>query len=135
MLLKDRRIFYIEDDVKNRAIAQMLLEGQGARLGFERWGREAAIERLRAFLPVDAILLDLMFPRNVSGYDVFAHIQAEPDLCHIPVIAVSAADPAIEMPRTRDMGFAGFISKPLDIMLFPEQIASVIDGQAIWFAG
>lgn len=130
--LKNKRIFYIEDDVKNRAIAQMILEQSGATVGFERWGRANAIVMLQAFMPIDAILLDLMFPQGVTGYDVFEAIRANSAFDHIPVIAVSASDPAIEIPRAKQLGFAGFISKPIDIRLFPQQIARCIEGESIW---
>jgi two-component system cell cycle response regulator DivK len=133
-VLSGKRIFYIEDDVKNRSIAQMILEQSGATVGFERWGKADAINKLLAFYPVDVILLDLMFPRGVTGYDVFEAIQAEPLLADIPVIAVSASDPALEIPRLKRLGFAGFISKPIDIRLFPQQISHCINGELIWYA-
>lgn len=37
MLLRGKRIFYFEDDAKNRAIVQLILEREGVTLGFERW--------------------------------------------------------------------------------------------------
>ncbi len=134
MLLQGNRIFYIEDDLKNRALTMMILEQAGARVGFERWGQKDAIARLTAFLPVDLILLDLMFPRNVTGYDVFDAICREPLLADIPIVAVSASDPEIEIPKTREKGFAGFISKPIDLRLFPKQVASFINGEHIGYA-
>src|SRR5687768_4055245 len=99
MLLKDKRIFYVEDDLKNRAIIQMILERAGAKVGFERWGREDTVIRLREFAPIDLILLDLMFPRDVSGYDIFDAIRACGEFQDVPIIAVSASDPSIEIPR------------------------------------
>ncbi len=133
--LAQRRVFYVEDDVSNRAIAQMILESQGAIVGFERWGASSTIPRLRKFMPIDVILLDLMFPGGITGYDVFDAIQREPDLMGIPVVAVSAADPAMEMNRVRDLGFSGFISKPVDMRRFPDQVAAVIAGETVWYAG
>lgn len=134
MLLKGKRIFYVEDDVRNRAIVQLVLEQHGATMDFERWGKDT-IERLRAFAPIDIILLDLMFPDRVTGYDVYQAIRREPEFDHIPIVAVSAADPAIEMSKTRAMGFDGFISKPIHLVVFPKQILSVLQGQHIWYGG
>lgn len=133
-ILANKRIFYFEDDVKNRAIVQMILEQSGATVGFERWGKDDAIKRLHDFQPVDAILLDLMFPYGVTGYDIFDRIREISEFNHIPVIAVSASDPSLEIPRTKNRGFSGFISKPIDIRLFTTQIAHCINGEQVWFA-
>jgi CheY-like chemotaxis protein len=132
MKLEGKRIFYVEDDVKNRSLVQIILEQAGATIGFERWGKDQTLPRLRAFAPVDLILLDLMLPRGVTGYDVFDAIRAEPEFAHVPIVAISASDPSIEIPRTRARGFAGFISKPIDLQSFPTQISTLINGQQIW---
>lgn len=131
MLLKDKRIFIVEDNANNRAIEQMLLERQGARVAVSRWGDDAVI-RLQEFAPVDVILLDLIFPGNITGYDVFTEIQKQPEFSTTPIVAVSAADMALAVPKTREHGFAGFISKPLDFNLFPQQIARILKGENVW---
>ena len=130
--LQDKRIFYVEDDLKNRAVVQMILEMEGATIGFERWGRKETVDKIRDFKPVDLILLDLMFPRGVTGYDVFEHIREEADLATIPIVAISASDPAIEIPKTRKKGFSGFISKPVSVHTFAEHINTVLDGDTVW---
>jgi CheY-like chemotaxis protein len=65
MPLVGKRIFNIEDDVKNRSVVKTILEYAGALVASESWGRiEIVFARLEIFLPVDLILLDLMFPKN-----------------------------------------------------------------------
>jgi two-component system cell cycle response regulator DivK len=134
MLLKNRRIFLVEDDIANRAIIQMLLERNGAKTAIERWGTDT-VPRIQAFSPVDLILLDLMFPDSVSGFDVFDEIRADTTLANIPILAVSAMDPSIAIPKTQAKGFNGFIPKPIEYELFVQQIASILDGEAVWFTG
>lgn len=131
MLLKGKRIFVIEDDLRNKAIAQMLLERAGARVDFERWGTNT-IEKLQQFMPVDIILLDLMFPRGITGYDIFSEIRSFPEFNNIPIVAVSASDTAIAIPKTQEMGFSGFIAKPIDFYRFVIQVERVLDHQEIW---
>ena len=133
-VLQGKKIFYVEDDLKNRAITQMILEQAGAAVRFERWGQDDVLVRLKAFAPVDLILLDLMFPRGVTGYQIFDMIRQEPEFADTPIVAVSASDPSIEIPRTQQKGFAGFIGKPIDIRLFPQQVADTLNGEQIWFA-
>lgn len=133
MPLTGKRVFYVEDDVNNRAIVQTILELEGAKVGFERWGViETVIARMEAFQP-DIILLDLMFPANINGgYDIYDALRQYPFFADTPIVAVSASDPSIEIPKTRAKGFAGFIGKPIKLRHFPTQIASVINGQSIW---
>jgi len=131
MSLLNRKIFLIEDNLTNRAIAQIALESAGATTEIERWGTDA-ITKIRDFMPVDIILLDLMFPRNVSGYDVFMEIRKNDDLKHIPIVAVSAADASTAMQKTQEMGFDGFIAKPIDIDQFPKQIETILSGESLW---
>lgn len=131
MLLQNKRIFIVEDNLANRAIEQILLEQEGARTAFERWGTHT-IEKLRQFAPVDIILLDLMFPNDVTGYDIFDEIRKYEEFRHIPIVAVSASDPASAIPKTRAYGFDGYISKPVIFDLFPRQIADLMVGQPVW---
>jgi CheY-like chemotaxis protein len=131
MELKNRRIFIIEDNNYNLSIAITILEKAGAQIQFDRWGVET-VDRLRKFSPIDIILLDLMFPKGITGYDIFEQIQAVPDFAKIPVVAVSAADPNDAVPRLQQLGFAGFIRKPINFSQFPKQILSVLEGEKVW---
>ena len=134
--LQGKRIFCIEDDPRNRAIAQMILEQAGATVGFERWGRDETLTKLKAFAPVDIILLDLMFPGGISGYAIFDSIRSDAQFADVPIVAVSASDPAIEIPKARRKGFSGFISKPIDLRLFPQQVQAFIAGESLgWHIG
>ncbi|MFK7803309.1 MAG: response regulator, partial [Anaerolineae bacterium] len=56
----------------------------------------------------------------------------QPSLEGVPVVAVSAADPSVEIPRTKEMGFSGFISKPIKHNLLPKQILAIMNGEEIW---
>lgn len=133
-LLANKRIFIVEDNLANRAIEQMILERNGASTAIERYGINT-LEKLQAFAPVDIIIMDLMLPDGVSGFDVTDEIRRIPDFRAVPVVAVSASDPAESMPIARAKGFAGFISKPIDFDRFPEQIARILNGEKIWFEG
>ena len=131
MRLTNKRIFIVEDNAPNRAIMQTILEQHGARVAFERWGRNT-VEELKRFAPVDIILLDLMYPNNVTGFDIYDLIRAEPQFAYVPIVAVSAMDASVAVPKTRAKGFAGFIGKPVDFELFPQQVALALEGAPVW---
>lgn len=131
MLLQDRRIFIVEDNLANRAVTQIALERAGATTSLDRWGHDA-VSKIKAFLPIDAILLDLMFPNDLSGYDIFIELQEQDDLRGIPVVAVSGSEARLAIAKTQQYGFSGFIAKPIDLDLFPQQIARILNGEPVW---
>jgi len=131
MTLKNKRIFIVEDDLRNKAIAQTLLEHAGATTAFDRWGLDT-VTKLLAFEPIDIILLDLMLPRGASGYNIIKEIRAHKAFARVPIIAVSAADASEAIPLAQKAGFSGFIAKPIDFQKFSTQIAQILNGDIIW---
>lgn len=131
--LDGKRIFIVEDNVTNMAVFAITLKQHGAIVIQDSWNTNA-INKLLSHLPIDVILLDLMLRQSISGYDLFRELQAHPELHDIPVVAVSAADPSIEMPKARALGFRGFISKPIRPGVFASQIAAAIGGTHVWDA-
>jgi len=129
--LKNKKIFIIEDDNANLAVIKTILELNGAKVQVERWGNNV-IHQLHAFAIVDVILLDLMFPRGITGYDIFDEIKAVSDFQKIPIIAVSATNKDVAIPICKSKGFAGFLSKPINYDKFSSQIANIIEGNPIW---
>jgi CheY-like chemotaxis protein len=134
MLLKGRCIFIVEDNPQNRVVFTMALKLHGATIEFDRWGGNS-IFHLSAFDKVDLIILDLMLPGGVSGYDIHDNIRCLPRYRTVPIIAVSGAEPSIALPKAQRHGFDGFIAKPIDVDLFPKQVAKVIGGEPVWFMG
>jgi CheY-like chemotaxis protein len=132
MSLKNKNIFIVEDNVGNLAVASVYLEQEGAKIKVERRGIKTAQAVLRS-LPVDIILTDLMLPNSVSGFDIFDQIRAVPELAAIPIVAVSAADPDVAMPRARQKGFAGYIAKPITPRI-TAYVTAVLEGKQIWIA-
>ena len=128
MLLEGKRIFVVEDNLENRIVVEVLLREQGAHVWHDRWGQQT-VERLKACAPVDLVLLDLMFPKGITGYDIFDQIRAEQDFEQIPIVAISASDASEAIPKTRDKGFAGFISKPISVDKLPNQVKEYLDGR------
>jgi CheY-like chemotaxis protein len=133
MLLPGKVIFVVEDNLQNRVVFQMTTIAHGATLEFERWGRDA-VGRLQGCRKVDLIILDLMLYGGISGYDIFEEIRQHPQFDGIPIVAVSAAEPSIAIPKAQKMGFSGFIAKPVDDELFPQQLARILAGEQVWCA-
>jgi CheY-like chemotaxis protein len=129
--LKGKRIFIVEDDTTNMAVFAYLLKSQGALVIQDHWN-SSTLQLLKNHHPIDIILLDLMLRRGVSGYQIFDTIKGNPEFATIPILAVTASDPNIEIPKLQEKGFNGYIGKPISIHTFPKQIADCLNGVEIW---
>lgn len=131
MRLEYKNVFVIEDDAENLAVISTILRREGANVHFDRWGMET-LDRIKQHGSIDIILCDLMLPGDASGYDVLKLLRADTVISSVPVVAVTASDPDVEMDRVREAGFNGFISKPLNRRTFGGQIVAVLSGRQVW---
>jgi CheY-like chemotaxis protein len=131
--LNEKRIFIVEDNAHNRVIYQIILRRAGALLDFDRRGDKTLIQ-LTKFEP-DLIILDLNLGRYSSGFEIFEEIRKIPELLHIPVVAISASEPAVVVPKCRELGFAGFIAKPIEETVFEDQLSRLVKGEQVWYLG
>ena len=131
-MLTGKTVFIVEDNSMNRVVYHMTLGKHGMFLHFDRWGR-GSIARLNEVAHLDLIILDLMLPQGESGFTIFEKIRAIPQYDSIPVVAVSASEPAVAIPKAQKLGFSGFIAKPIDSLIFPKQIDRILDGENIWY--
>jgi two-component system, cell cycle response regulator DivK len=133
-VLAGKRIFIVEDSPLSFSLMMTALQCVGAIVGVERWGI-TLLERLAEFAPVDLIILDLIFPNGITGYELFDLMRSVPELADVPIVAVSAADPGDSISKSRQKGFAGFIGKPIDFDEFPYQIDRILNYEEIWIRG
>jgi len=132
-VLEGKRVFVVEDDISNMAVFAVTLKNGGALVYQDHWN-SGTITLLKQFMPVDVVLLDLMLRHGVSGYDIYDHLRAIPELADVPVVVVSASDPETEIPRAKAKGMAGFIGKPISLQDFPLQVAACMRGEPVWSA-
>jgi CheY-like chemotaxis protein len=133
MLLKDKRIFVVEDNPMNRTIFQIALVKQGAQVDFERRGPDALFQ-LKRISHVDLIIMDLMLQNGATGFGLYLEIRKQPEFAAIPVVAISAMDPGIAIPEAKKLGMNGFIPKPIHSVNFPRQLARILEGEEVWEA-
>ncbi len=121
----------VEDDAGGMAIIGVMMRYLGMN-AFLNTSGDGAVELARAMKPrPDIIFLDLNLPR-CSGYDVLKKIRADEKLKGVIVVAVTAQDADIEIPRCMAAGFDGFIGKPISRSRFPRQIRRILAGEPVW---
>lgn len=130
--LKNKRIMIIEDDVTNMAVYSVAFRRSGAAIIQDHFNTDT-VGMMKKLLPIDIVLLDLMLRHDRTGYEIYTRMQADPDLHKIPVVIVSAADPATEIRKAKAMGVNGFISKPIDPFKLVQQVAACLNGEEVWY--
>ena len=103
-------ILVVDDIAKNVKLLADVLAVRGYRVSTANSGEEA-LASIRAE-PPDLVLLDVMMP-GLSGYDVCRAIRADPAHAILPVVLVTALDPAQERAKGLDAGADDFLSKPV----------------------
>jgi adenylate cyclase len=104
------RVLVVDDVALNVKLLADLLTVKGYRTSTATSGPEALASI--AAEPPDLVLLDVMMP-GMSGYDVCRAIRADPAHAMLPVVLVTALDPAEERAKGLDAGADDFLSKPV----------------------
>lgn len=108
-------VLVIEDEPDNAAVIVGTLEFYGARVILAEQGA-VALDKLREHTPT-LVLCDLSMP-VMDGWDFFATVRADPAFAGIPIVALSAHAMAGDKQRALDMGFDGYITKPINVRDF-----------------
>jgi two-component system cell cycle response regulator DivK len=104
-----KTILVVEDQEDNRQILRDLLGSAGFRIIEAHDGAQALIVA-RSQRP-DLILMDIQLPL-VDGYEATRNIKREPELKHIPVIAVTSYALSGDEQRAREAGCDAYVAKP-----------------------
>jgi CheY-like chemotaxis protein len=116
----------IDDNQQNRRVLAQLLSKQGVRCT-----EVSDPRKLASLLPtldsVDVVFLDLEMP-GLDGYKAKDLLRS--NLAATPIIAYTVH--VSEINVVKQLGFDGFLGKPLDNARFPDQLARILRGEPVW---
>ena len=116
---KPKTILYVEDNTENRLLIRRILQAEGFAV-LEAAGALQALEIIQTQRP-DLILMDINLP-EMDGYTLTARFKAMPHLGKVPIVALTANVMRGDRERTLEAGCDGYIQKPIDVDLLPEQV-------------
>jgi two-component system, cell cycle response regulator DivK len=104
-----KRILVVEDTEDNRQIIRDLLTSAGYEM-IEAVTGEEGVAMAAQHRP-DLILMDIQLP-VLDGYEATRRIKAQPELKHIPIIAVTSYALSGDEAKTKAAGCDGYVAKP-----------------------
>jgi signal transduction histidine kinase/CheY-like chemotaxis protein len=120
--LRPSLILVVDDVPFNRELMMGYFEGTRHRLLYASGGLEG-IAMTKKFRP-DVILMDMRMP-DIDGHAARQTIRENPELQHIPMIAVTASSLLTEELKLRKV-FEGYLRKPLTRAGLFEELARVL---------
>jgi two-component system, cell cycle response regulator DivK len=129
-MIKDAVVLVVEDNVSNFVLIARMLGFLGIHCEWKTSGYEV-VEYADTLPKIDLILMDIRLPYE-DGYSALRKIRQSERLKDIPVIAVTAETSPEQINKARQSGFDGFLGKPLDPDLFPDQIQRILGGVPVW---
>jgi two-component system cell cycle response regulator DivK len=133
--LRDVCVLIVEDNVRNYALLARVLSFMGVKqTEWKRSGWQVLEFAQEIMTQVDLVLLDIHLSEE-DGYEVLARIRANERFDRTKVVAVTADVSSANLNRAKAAGFDGFLSKPINVDQFPDQIQRVLDGEEVWDLG
>lgn len=119
-----KTIVVAEDNPASRELMRELLESSGYRIVEAADGKEA-LEKTLEVRP-DLMVLDIELP-VMSGFEVLEAIRQHPELCSLPVVAVTARAMEGDLERGVAAGFDAYITKPIKIAAARARIRELLE--------
>ena len=88
-----------------------------------------AVELAQTLHP-DLILMDLQLP-IMNGFCAAQEIKSDPATASVRIVALTAHAMAEERQRAEQLGFDGYITKPVNTRTFPAELRQILDGDAL----
>jgi CheY-like chemotaxis protein len=103
------RIIFCEDEPSIQKLIRAALRSSGHEIEIAANGSEglALIERN----PPDVVFTDIAMP-VMDGYQLWNALSTHPDLCHIPVVVLTASVQPYQLKDMRDRGLIHYLAKP-----------------------
>ncbi len=116
-------ILLVEDNDKNMKLARDLLQYHGFAT-VEATNAEDGIALAREHKP-NLVLMDIQLP-GMDGVSALEHLRKDPATSAIPIVAMTASVMKEDRERFDKAGFDGFITKPIDVRAFPQQVRDAV---------
>jgi two-component system alkaline phosphatase synthesis response regulator PhoP len=120
-----RRILLVDDEPYILRILSFKLRREGF-VTYEANSAEVA-EQVLAEQDVDLILLDIALASPTTGFDLAAKLRDDSKTRDLPIIMLTARGLASDILRGRELGAAGYITKPFSTGEVIDKVRSLLE--------
>ena len=110
--LRGLKVLVVDDHATNRRILEEILKSWAMEAELVESGSAAIAVLEAAPQPFDLVLMDLMMP-DMDGLETVARIRENAAFAQVPVLLLSSADRAEYSTRSRSLGIARSLIKPV----------------------
>lgn len=118
------RILVVDDLEANRRLLQAKLGADYYEVLTAQRGEEA-VQLAKREKP-DLILMDVMMPGGIDGYEACRRLKAMPETRHIPVVILTTLDDRDNKLRGLQAGAEEFLTKPIDDVQLMARVKSLL---------
>src|SRR5438105_10045671 len=117
-------LLVVDDNSMNRIMLSRYITKLGYRATLAENGRQG-LEKLQGE-PFDLVLLDVEMP-EMDGYQVLEQMKANPRLCDIPVIMISAVEELESTVKCIELGAQDYLPKPFNPVLLRARLTACLE--------
>lgn len=121
------RLLIVEDSPDNMKLFQAVLGMKGHAITARASG-EGLLDTIAESEP-ELVLMDIQLPDR-DGFSLLEEIRKSGN-AGLRIIALTAHAMAGDRERALEAGFDGYITKPIDIREFPEQVERALAGERV----
>ncbi|MEZ5956295.1 MAG: PleD family two-component system response regulator [Hyphomonadaceae bacterium] len=118
------RILIVDDLEANRRLLEALLTADYYDVLMATRGEEG-VQLAKRELP-DLILMDVMMPGGIDGYEACRRLKSMPETRHIPVVILTTLDDRDNRVRGLQAGAEEFLTKPIDDVQLMARVKSLL---------
>lgn len=121
--MSGEKVLVVDDEINIIELIKFNLENNGYKVITASNGDEAL--KLARLEGPQLILLDLMLP-GLDGYDLCKEIRQDVNLCHTPIIMITAKSEEIDKILGLELGADDYITKPFSVREMLARIKAIL---------
>jgi len=120
------QVLIVDDEAYIRRILCFKLEREG--YSTTEAGSAESAERILETEEIDLMLLDVGLATPTNGFDLAARLRKNARTERLPIILLTARGFASDVLRGRDVGAAGYITKPFSTEEVVDRVKAILGG-------
>lgn len=113
-------ILVVEDQPEIRKLVCMTMDYDDFEV-HEADSGDSGLRMIRALRP-DVVLLDVMMPGQLDGYQVCEKVRDDPEICATPIVLLTARGQQADVEMGERVGCSAYLTKPFSPLQLIETV-------------